>query len=101
MNKDLDNLIKQYCVKHKYSYEDDLEFDMGVTGDDALDLMTKYKDMFNVDVSQFKILDYFHDEFEFIPFVLKKWFRQYNKKKLSPNDLLKGIELGKLIGGLE
>jgi hypothetical protein len=96
MNIELENLIKQYNGNVKFNLDDDLEWDLGITGDDAFDLLLGYRDEFNVDISTFKFEEFFYDEGHNILLMFKRLTRRYKKKRLTPNDLLNGIENGKL-----
>ena len=96
MNSDLKKLIKQFSGISKFSLDDDLEWDLGITGDDAYELLLEYQDKFHVDISTFQFNDFFYDEGRNMILLFKRLTRSYKKKRLTPQDLLKGIELGRL-----
>jgi acyl carrier protein len=65
-----------------------VEDDLGVTGDDAVELLIAYSERFNVDVTNFMAVDYFKSEgWTFFPEKIKP---------LTLGDLEKGIIAGKL-----
>lgn len=49
---------EQTGVKNSFKNTDDLDFDLGVYGDDMFELVEKYSEEFDVDISEF--LWYFH-----------------------------------------
>ncbi len=74
--------------------------DLGVDGDDAFELLKTYALKFTVDISEFRFYDYFGPEGAPTPwgFILELLFRkQYKKKKrLTVEDLVRGVASGKL-----
>jgi hypothetical protein len=90
-------LIKKYSTIRKVDNSSDLEWDYGITGDDAFEFIVEYGKTFSVDVSQFPFHDYFYDEGQNIIFLFKRIFKGYKKKKISIDKLLVGIEEGKLV----
>jgi hypothetical protein len=45
-----------------------LEIDLGITGDDASDLIAAFAERFKVDISKFKFHEYFYSEPSFLSF---------------------------------
>jgi hypothetical protein len=72
----------------------DIERDLGLTGDDAYDLIEDYGKVFNVDVSKFSFKEYFYDEGEQIIRMFHGLIGRYKRKIFTVNDLLDGIEKG-------
>lgn len=81
-----------------------IENDLGVSGDDAIDLLEKFSDKYNVDVSSFEFSKYFLSEGEIAspPIFLKIIFNLFGfkppkrKKEITVGTLLKAIKVGKL-----
>ena len=70
-----------------------MQRDLGVYGDDAVELLVAYGKYFQVDVSQFMAADYFDGEG---PDVLA-WFRPVRtRKELTVGQLQQGIAAGRL-----
>ena len=66
-----------------------IEIDLGITGDDAIELIKKYANKFNVNLEGFQFGKYFYDE--------PSMFSKYKKIKIiTVGHLKKGIELGVL-----
>jgi hypothetical protein len=68
-----------------------IEDELGITGDDGIELIFNYSKQFNVDVTDFKFDKYFHPE----PGVFNTF-----KKTILPiriNDLYNGMISGKLL----
>lgn len=90
------SLIKKEAMIRKYDFtlETRIEKDLGVTGDDAAELIEAFAKEFQVDVSRFVFHDYFGPEGTDI-------FCQYpdaqTRKKLTIGDLEEAVELGKLV----
>jgi acyl carrier protein len=69
-----------------------IEKDLGITGDDAVELLIAYSKQFNVDVSKFNAAEYFEPEGMNVLFSNSVT----NKKTLTLGDLEKGMIAGKL-----
>lgn len=69
-----------------------IENELNIYGDDAVELILEYAKLFDVDVSKFMLSDYFADE----GLDLFSIFRKKKKKILTIGDLIKGIKAGKL-----
>jgi len=105
MNEELFNRLKSFLVKqagvedHEVILEAKIENDLGVTGDDALDLLLAYSKAFNVDVTRFMAADYFDGEGDpILPAIIRMFTgkRKVKNKVLTVADLGKGILAGKL-----
>ncbi len=96
INQQLSILIKKYAGNTQYNNEDDLEWDLGITGDDAYDFLVEYRHIFNVNISNFNFEEYFHDEGSNMMLLVKRILRKKSKKRLTPHDLLKGIKSNSL-----
>jgi hypothetical protein len=88
-------LIKTYLSgSSSISENSDIQYDLGIYGDDALDLLKEYSQSFEVDISNFDFNRYFKSEGElFFPKFEKALSRKGSKlKSISVKDLLVGIE---------
>ena len=86
-------IIKQSCITDIPLFrETNIEKDLGITGDDAMELMVAYGKRFNIDLSKFMAAEYF--EPEGMNWLLPKSIP--NKKILTLGDLEKGIIVGRL-----
>ncbi|MCU0423978.1 MAG: DUF1493 family protein [Bacteroidia bacterium] len=92
----LTKLLKKYSGKSNAKHNDDLEWDLGLTGDDAFDFLVEYGNVFNVDISKFPFHEYFYDEGHNIVLIVNRIFRRYKKKKFTIENLFRGIEEGQL-----
>ncbi len=75
-----------------------LEKDLGIYGDDALELILKFGKKFNVDVTRFLAADYFSGEGFMLPPYWRKLLKMKfpDKKELTINHLVKALAAGKL-----
>lgn len=81
------------CCSSPIEENTEIEKDLDISGDDALELIIAYASSFNVDVSNFKAGDYFKAEgLELFCFLRKR----QKRKALTIGDLIKGIEAGRL-----
>jgi acyl carrier protein len=98
-----------YSVRWKYKQiltrETRLHDDLKIDGDDAVDFFIAFEKEFNVDISNFKLREYFNGE-GFDPIGISKLFRLIFGRKDSPvsgiktsinhGHLIKAIKAGKL-----
>ncbi len=93
-------IIKQTSVKGEEVTRDaGIEEDLGIYGDDAVDLLTAYSKAFNVDVTRFMAADYFSDEGDPILPAIIRFLKNKKKRKakiLTVGHLEKGIIAGRL-----
>lgn len=93
-------VIKQSAVEDEEVTRDtQIEDELGVTGDDAVDFMIAYGEAFNVDVTKFMAADYFGAERNVFLSEVGKWLTGKHKrarKTLTVAHLEKGIIAGKL-----
>lgn len=92
----LRSLILKYSGRSNFKNDDCLEWDLGITGDDALDLLMAYSAEFEVNISNFKFDMYFHDEGQNILLMIRKLLRKQKKVQFTIEHLLLGIEKGEL-----
>src|SRR5262245_44890368 len=88
-------LIRKKPITKEMSIERDLK----VTGDDSDDFLIAFGKEFNVDVSHFRIGDYFQDERnKILPGIVRVITGKQDpiKKRLTVEHLLKAIEVGRL-----
>ena len=77
--------------------ESDLCKDLGIDGDDATELITKFGREFNVDMSNFNSKKHFGPEGAFVPFLVlfPSWWKSRRKlKPITISDLIKAAESG-------
>ena len=89
--KDLENFVREEIGEFKIEMFKNtlIEDDLGVTGNEAIDLIKKFSARFNVDISHFKPDQYFYPE----PGIFSKF---ENVKPLKLGDLENAISYGKL-----
>jgi len=76
-----------------------LEEDLRITGDEACDFLIEYGKTFKVDVSNFSVDGYFIPEgYGILDILLEemKLKKKLTKKDFTVNDLLKGVQAGRL-----
>lgn len=73
--------------------------DLGVDGDDAVDLLTDFADRFNVDVAQFPFDEYFGPEASGPLWILVAWAAGWSTTKtpLTIGDLIRAVKVGQLL----
>ena len=77
-----------------------LERDLGITGDDAAELLMKFHETFKVDFTNFNINQYFYPEGDaMLPGLIRSIIRKPNpkQKELTIGDLEKAVRAGKLV----
>ena len=94
-------LIEKKMGKYKkpFSRNTMLEKDLGITGDDAAELIFEYSKVLNVNVSNFDIRFYFEPEGDnILPFIIRslRGQKSVKLKELTIGDLEKGVISGKL-----
>ena len=94
-------VIKETCTrKSPLERTTSIEATLGVTGDDAYELMVDYGNQFNVDVKKFMFTNYFRSEG--IPYIFSDVFKliigkkSRREKELTLGDLEKGVIAGRL-----
>ncbi len=80
------------------SIKSDLLKDLGIDGDDAVELIIKFGDKFGVDIQKFNYQDYFGLEGAFCPLFLlmPSWWKRKHIKSLTVSDLIDAVKKGKL-----
>jgi len=105
MNNDVFKRIEKFLITEslvdyiEITKDTTIEGDLGITGDDAYDILVKFSEVFNVNISNFDFKKYFHEEGDWVFGWLFKLLNRKNKVKkniLTVGDLEKAIELGKL-----
>lgn len=105
MNDEIFNKLKALVIE-KTGVDDEevtrgaaIEEDLGVSGDDAVELLVEYGKAFNVDVSQFMAADYFSAEGDpVLPAIIRVLTNKKKRKSkvLTVGHLEKGIIAGRL-----
>ncbi len=95
------DFISDFCriSKDKLSASKSLLYDLGIDGDDAMDLLDAYSDKFCVDMSNFKFDEYFGSEgFDFFKSLYELLFyrKKLRLKKLTVGDLVEAAKRGRL-----
>lgn len=99
--------LEQARVSEKKLHADArLEENLGIDGDDADEFMEAFAEKFDVDMTNFKVYDYFDPEGPFVIFYeLYLWlFKGQKPKKLKQitlRDLVKAVEAKKWIPPIE
>ena len=105
MNDEIFNTLKEFVIKQsavddeEITMDTQIENELGVTGDDAVDFMIAYGNTFNVDVTKFMAADYFGPERNVFLSELFRVIFAYREKKrkiLTVGHLEKGILAGRL-----
>ena len=87
--------------KKPFTRQTAIEADLGITGDDAVEFLSEFGRRFNVDLSGFKIRQYFLPEGDTILPALIRVFtgkEQDKKKELTLGDLERAVLAGRLDG---
>lgn len=104
MSNELFDKLKSFVIKQavvedeEVTREAQIEDDLGVTGDDAVDFLIAYGKTFNVDVTKFMAADYFRGEGGIgMPWFIKNLLGvKRQRKTLTISHLEKGIIAGRL-----
>jgi hypothetical protein len=93
-------IIKITCIRDILLNRDTiLQTEIGVKGDDAVELIEAFSEEFNVDVSNFYISKYFEGEGDTTISDFIDWIRGKEKEPIKPltlSDLEKAVIAGKL-----
>lgn len=100
MDTRLINLLEEYSSRNREIDENlRLYHDLNIYGDDASELMDRFKNEFNVDVSKFRFDDYFPSEGDWILPSILHFFISRKPKEYKPitlSDLHQAVEKGYL-----
>lgn len=94
MNTDNLIILKEFIENFGIELNEDLkecteiEYDLHITGDDAVEFILSFGKKFNVDVSKFQLADYFEAEGRLIPLLGNLIYNRCSKKKLRIKHLL-------------
>lgn len=94
---DIMGLLARYIAVSKLDHDKDLEWDYGLTGDDAVEFLREYSKRFHVDVSKFYFHAYFHDEGENMKLLFRRLINRYSRQKITLKDLYEGTQTGVLL----
>lgn len=105
MNEETFDKLKAFVIKQaavedeEVTREAKIQDELGIYGDDALDFLISYGNLFNVDITKFMAADYFSAEGDpvlpaIIRFLTNRKKRQ--RKVLTVGHLEKGIIAGRL-----
>lgn len=91
----MENLQKVFMFLHEIAsvemdeldIDSKLEIDLGISGEDAYYVISSFATRFNVDISEFKIEDYFFDEPNFFSLRTKS-----KKNELTVKDLILAVD---------
>ncbi|RNL68615.1 DUF1493 family protein [Sinomicrobium pectinilyticum] len=87
--------------KREITRDLELEEDLGITGDDADEILSIFAERFNVDIKEFNSKDYFLEEGVDLIGALKSWLlgskiKKEGRKRLTIGDLEEAVKKGKL-----
>ncbi len=99
------NFDKLYSILERITTEEfndstpnlGLQKDLGIYGDDAVDLLTELNKAYNVDIYSFPVWDYFDGEQPIITRFIGNLFKKTKRKELTIDDLKAAIQSGKLV----
>lgn len=109
MSEDIFDKLKSFVVEkagvdaNEVVREAGIEEDLGIYGDDAMELLVAYGKFFNVDVTKFMAADYFSPEGDAILPAIIRLFTGNKRRKtkiLTVGHLEKGILAGRLDEGV-
>lgn len=96
--------IKEFVIEKnlidadEISEETEIENDLGITGDDAVEFLEEFSQKFKVDTSGFDFESYFMTEGINLSSIFKLFSSKKKKRKrLTLKDLQQAVERGKLI----
>ena len=75
-------------LKEEIRENTEIEYDLRITGDDAVDFILSFGNKFNVDVSSFQLAEYFESEGKLLPVFFNIMYNHSSKKKLTIRHLL-------------
>lgn len=78
-------------LKKEITENTEIEYDLRITGDDAVEFILSFGNKFNVDVSNFQLADYFEAEGKLFPFFFNVIYNPSSKKKLTIKHLLNAM----------
>lgn len=87
----------KYLTDFEKQLDKDLEWDLRITGDDAIELIEEYRQLFPVDFDGFIFHEYFHDEATNLLLLWKRIIRKKTKKSLTFRDLWDGAKRGRIL----
>jgi hypothetical protein len=105
MSEDIFERLKKFIVEERWEYdfpltrETTIEKELGITGDDSDDFLIAFGKEFNVDVSQFRIGDYFSGEGDpILPAIIRLFTgkKKRQRKILTISHLEKAAIAGRL-----
>ncbi|MBC7688235.1 MAG: DUF1493 family protein [Aquabacterium sp.] len=105
MSEEIFDKLKTFVIKQAAVEDEEvtrnagIEEDLGIYGDDAVDLLIAYGKTFNVDVTKFMAADYFSNEGDPILPAIIRFLTNKKKRKtkvLTVGHLEKGILAGRL-----
>jgi len=106
MSTEVFQKIKAFIVNEtgvkasKITFDAELENDLGISGDDTVDLLTAFSEEFNVDISKFRAADYISPEGDAI---LPEIIRTFTGEKLPARKSLRveHLEKAAITGSLD
>ena len=105
MNEEMFNNLKEFVINQSavndqvITRSTQIEDDLGVSGDDAIEFIIAFGKEFNVDISKFMASDYFSPEGDFILPALIRFFtnkKKRERKSFTVGHLEKAVMAGKL-----
>ena len=102
MDDEIFDKIKLFVIERRGTYKkvltknSQLESDLKITGDDALEFIEEFGKKFNVNVSKIELSEYFAREGSFLLYVFLFLGKKMNRKTITLGDLERAVLLGKL-----
>jgi hypothetical protein len=91
-----EDLLYRYTDKRNIPPDSAINHDLHIQGDDAVDFLTEFATLFEVDITDFPFEEYFYNEGQLSLLWLLEIFKPYCKKPLPISLLIKAIDTQKL-----
>jgi hypothetical protein len=96
LQEKFEDLLYRYTNKRNIPPESAINADLHIQGDDAVDFLSEFATIFEVDITLFPFEEYFYNEGELSYLWLLRIFKRSSKKPLLISHLLQAIQSKKL-----
>ena len=96
LQEKFEDLLYRYTDKRNIPPDTAINHDLHIQGDDAIDFLTEFATIFEVDITDFPFEEYFYNEGQLSLLWLLEIFKPYRKKPLPISLLIKAMEIKKL-----
>ena len=96
LQEKFEELLYRYTDKRNIPPESAINADLHIQGDDAVDFLSEFATIFEVDITLFPFEKYFYNEGELSYLWLLRIFKRSSKKPLLISHLLQAIQSKKL-----